>query len=166
MKKKFDEENFDEAINQAYRVWTETKVPYDIAALFEDPGLRTLGPTSNPFFHLLAALKTFTEQPPYTLPLSATLPDMKSDTKSYVHLQKLYKAQAEEEKKRFKKILDDRNVQIDPAMIDEFVRNAHGLRIIRGHRWGTIDEQPDRLGEFLDSKRMHLCLTSAYLNAL
>lgn len=26
MKKKFDEENFDEAVAQAYRAWTETKV--------------------------------------------------------------------------------------------------------------------------------------------
>lgn len=69
MKKKPDEENFDEAIAQAYRVWTETKVSYDVLQLFKDPALKSLSishpsplaPTPNPFFHLLAALKSFTE---------------------------------------------------------------------------------------------------------
>ncbi|KAL5504879.1 hypothetical protein ACEPAH_7542 [Sanghuangporus vaninii] len=146
MKRKLDEENFDEAFAQAYRAWTETKVPFDIAQLFEDSALKNLTPTSPPFFHLLAALRTFTEQPPYTLPLSANLPDMKADTKSYVHLQKLYKAHAEEEKARFKGILKDRGIQIDSTMVDEFIRNAHGLKIVRGHRWGALDENPETIG--------------------
>lgn len=146
MKRKPDEENFDEAFAQAYRAWTETKVPSDIVELFEDPALKVLSPSSPPFFHLLAALKTFTEQPPYTLPLSANLPDMKADTKGYVHLQKLYKARAEEEKNRFKEILEERSVQVDSRMVDEFVRNAHGLKIVRGHRWAALDENPETIG--------------------
>ncbi|EJD08513.1 uncharacterized protein FOMMEDRAFT_131246 [Fomitiporia mediterranea MF3/22] len=168
MKRKPDEENFDEAATQTYRAYTETKVPYDIAQLFEDPLLKTLSPTSPPFFHLLAALKTFTEQPPYTLPLSSALPDMKSDTKSYVHLQTLYKRQAEEEKARFREILRERGgVEVDEAMVDEFVRNAHGLKIVRGHRWGTVDENPQLLANLLSSEETalpaatHLALSAA-----
>ncbi|KAJ7683019.1 hypothetical protein B0H17DRAFT_1205437 [Mycena rosella] len=101
MKIKFDEENFDEAEAQAYRCWTETRVPPDIAALFDDPQLRALSPASPPFFHLLDALRQFTLAPPHTLPLSSTLPDMKANTTSYIHLQKLYKARAEEDKAAF-----------------------------------------------------------------
>ena len=35
MKKKADEENFDEAVQQSYRAWTETKVPSEISDLLQ-----------------------------------------------------------------------------------------------------------------------------------
>lgn len=149
MKKKVDEENFDEAVAQAYRAWTETKVPFEINELFSDPGLSILGPSSSPFFHMLAALKTFTEQPPYTLPLTSTLPDMKADTSNYIHLQKLYKSRAEEEKTQFAAIVKSQGVEASPAMVDEFVRNAHGLKIVHGKSWGSFDENRAELGELV-----------------
>ncbi|KAF7360342.1 NEDD8-activating enzyme E1 regulatory subunit [Mycena venus] len=117
MKIKLDEENFDEAEAQAYRCWTETGVPSDIAALFQDPQLSALGPTSPPFFHLLDALRQFTLQPPHTLPLTSTLPDMKANTASYIHLQKLYKTRAEEEKAILKGFL---TVPLEDALVDSF----------------------------------------------
>ncbi|KAG6887884.1 hypothetical protein C0995_011964 [Termitomyces sp. Mi166 len=136
MKIKLDEENFDEAESQAYRCWTETGVPSDIAALFQDPQLSTLSPDSPPFFHLLEALRKFTLEPPHTLPLTSTLPDMKANTDRYIHLQKLYKARAEEEKARFKSYL---TVPIDDSMIDLFVKNAHALKVMRGKKWGALN---------------------------
>lgn len=145
MKIKFDEENFDEAEAQAYRCWTETRVPSDISALFQDPQLSALGPTSPPFFHLLEALRQFTLQPPHTLPLSSTLPDMKANTTSYIHLQTLYKTRAEEEKAIFKKFL---TVPLDDAIIDSFVKNAHGLKVLRGKKYGALDADPAALGDF------------------
>jgi amyloid beta precursor protein binding protein 1 len=42
MKRKIDEENFEEAEAQAYRSWTETKVPGEAAELFDDPKLQNL----------------------------------------------------------------------------------------------------------------------------
>jgi amyloid beta precursor protein binding protein 1 len=144
MKIKFDEENFDEAEAQAYRSWTETRVPSDVAALFQDPQLGTLSPSSPPFFHLLDALRKFTLEPPHTLPLSSTLPDMKANTSSYIHLQKLYKARAEEEKAAFKALL---TVPLDDALIDSFVKNAHGLKVLRGKKWGALDAEPAALGD-------------------
>ena len=147
MKKKADEENFDEAVQQSYRAWTETKVPSEISDLFADPSLTSLSPSSSPFFHLLSALQEFvSHSPEKALPLSSTLPDMKSDTANYIHLQKLYKARAEEEKAQFAAILKNRGVQVDWTMIDEFVRNAHGLKIIRGKRWGSFLEDPATIG--------------------
>lgn len=145
MKVKFDEENFDEAESQAYRCWTETSVPSDIAALFQDPQLSSLSIDSPPFFHLLEALRKFTLETPHTLPLTSTLPDMKANTDGYIHLQKLYKAHAEEEKARFKSYL---TVPIDDAMIDLFVKNAHALRILRGKEWGALDADQTLLGQF------------------
>lgn len=154
MKIKSDEENFDEAESQAYRCWTETNVPSDIASLFQDPQLKALTPDSPPFFHLLAALQQFTAQPPHTLPLSSTLPDMKASTTSYIHLQKLYKAQAEEEKSRFKSFLQ---VPIDDSIVDSFVKNAHGIKVLRGKKWGTLDSDPSALGEIFLLALCHCC---------
>jgi amyloid beta precursor protein binding protein 1 len=143
LKIKIDEENFDEAEAQAYRCWTETRVPSEIAALFQDPQLSALGPTSPPFFHLLDALRQFTLQPPHTLPLTSTLPDMKANTGSYIHLQKLYKTRAEEEKAMFKSFLA---VPQDDALVDSFVKNAHGLKVLRGKKYGALDANPAALG--------------------
>ncbi|KAJ7512737.1 hypothetical protein B0H11DRAFT_5705 [Mycena galericulata] len=161
MKIKFDEENFDEAEAQAYRCWTETGVPSDIAALFQDLQLSTLSPTSPPFFHLLDALRQFTLQPPHTLPLSSTLPDMKANTASYIHLQKLYKTRAEEEKAVLKAFL---TVPVDDALVDSFVKNAHGLKVLRGKKWGALNRDPTSLASAVTSSpkatATHLALSA------
>ncbi|RDB30881.1 NEDD8-activating enzyme E1 regulatory subunit [Hypsizygus marmoreus] len=142
MKLKYDEENFDEAESQAYRCWTDTSVPSDISKLFQDPALSSLTPTSAPFYHLVDALRRFTQEPPHTLPLTSALPDMKASTESYIHLQTLYKTRAEEEKKRFTELLD---VPLDDALVDTFVRNAHGLKLLKGKKWGALDRDPGDL---------------------
>ncbi|ESK92748.1 nedd8 activating enzyme e1 subunit 1 [Moniliophthora roreri MCA 2997] len=162
MKKKIDEENFDEAETQTYRSWTETTVPSDVAALFKDPRLSSLTPQSPPFFRLLAALKEFTEQPPYVLPLTSTLPDMKANTTSYIHLQKLYKKRSEEEKETFKKHL---KVPVDDNMVDVFVKNAHGLKLLKGKRWGDVAANGAELAEKLNLQAKevstHLALSAS-----
>ncbi|KAK7039482.1 NEDD8-activating enzyme E1 regulatory subunit [Favolaschia claudopus] len=161
MKIKIDEENFDEAEAQAYRCWTETRVPSEITALFQDPQLSNLSPTSPPFFHLLDALRKFTLQPPHTLPLTSTLPDMKANTASYIHLQKLYKTRAEEEKATFKSVLA---VPIDDATVDTFVKNAHGLKVLRGKRYGSLNTNPAALASAVASSpkatAIHLAISA------
>ncbi|KAG8903932.1 hypothetical protein FRB99_002536 [Tulasnella sp. 403] len=161
MKKKDDEENFDEAVAQAYKAWTVTNVPSEIEALFQEPEIKKLSPNSDSFFHLVHALQVYTSQPPYTLPLSATLPDMKSDTKSYIHLQTLYKNQATEDRNRFADILRgietgnagggalqlQKTVALD--MVDEFVKNAHGLRLLRGKGWTGVCENNEAIVDTL-----------------
>lgn len=143
MKVKLDEDNFEEAEAQAYRSWAETAVPSDIAALLSDPVLSQLSLDSPQFYHLLEALRQFTLQPPYTLPLTSTLPDMRADTTSYIHLQKLYKAKAEEDKKIFRGLV---RVPVDEGVVDLFVRNAHHLKLMRGKKWGQLDKDPATLG--------------------
>lgn len=163
MRRKVDEENFDEAVAQAYRSWTPTVVPSEISALFSDPVLQHSRASNSPnaaiFFHLLAALHRFTQQPPYTLPLSSTLPDMKSDTNSYIHLQNLYKRQAEQEKEVFKGLIGD-ELSVDNATIDEFVKNAHGLRVLRGKPFGAIDGDRDALGKSVSEAMLYVALLS------
>ena len=156
MRIKSDEENFDEALAQAYRAWTPTTVPSEISSLFQDPAIATLAPTSPPFFHLVAALREFTLQPPHTLPLSSTLPDMKSDTKNYVQLQRLYKTRAEEEKAVFKSLL---RVPVAQEEIDLFVKNAHALRLLRGTKYGALLSDKTALGHPKPFYSRLTCLT-------
>lgn len=77
---------------------------------------------------------------------------MKSDTKSYIHLQNLYKMQADEDKARFADLLRgieagwagggaegmdgvERHSARDAlGMVDEFVKNSHGLKVLRGKK--------------------------------
>ncbi|KAF9218592.1 hypothetical protein BS17DRAFT_791049 [Gyrodon lividus] len=165
MKVKSDEENFDEAEAQAYRCWTETKVPPEIAILFKDPAVspEALSQNPSPFFHLLATLKEFTDQSEtHTLPLTSTLPDMKSDTLNYIHLQRLYKTRAEEEKKAFKSHL---RAHVDDAMVDSFVKNAHALQVLRGKQWGAFDQDKAALANALVSNPKETC-THLALSAL
>jgi len=146
MRKKSDEENFEEAEAQAYRVWSTTTVPSEIRELFANPKVLSLSPASAPFFHLVHALSKFVEeQPSHTLPLTSTLPDMKASTGCYIHLQKLYKTRAEEEKAIFKSYLQ---IPVPEDMVDAFVKNSHALKLLRGQRWGTLDADPHALGTF------------------
>ncbi|KAL1745904.1 hypothetical protein HDZ31DRAFT_81592 [Schizophyllum fasciatum] len=162
MKKKFDEENFDEAEAQAYRCWSETGIPSEVAALFQAPELSNITASSPPFFILLDALKKFVAEPPHALPLSAALPDMKASTGSYIELQKLYKARAEEEKQTFRSLLAH---SVPDELVDSFVKNAHGLKLLRGQKWTAIDANGTGLAKAItetDGKEVatHLALSS------
>ncbi|KAF9043093.1 hypothetical protein BJ165DRAFT_1348611 [Panaeolus papilionaceus] len=138
MRKKSDEENFEEAESQAYRSWTATTIPSEIQELFDDPKVKSVTASSPPFYHLVNALAKFVEeQPSRTLPLSSTLPDMKASTSAYIHLQTLYKRRAEEEKAAFKSYLQ---VPIADDMVDAFVKNSHALKLLRGQQWGASDK--------------------------
>lgn len=131
-----DEENFDEAITQAYRAWTSTVTPSHLVELFTDQTI-----PSTPFGHLLTALRSFTECPPHVLPLSATLPDMKSDTESYVRLQNLYRTQAAKEREQFRALL---SVPVQNELVDLFVKNAHGVQLLKGACYGALDTAPEK----------------------
>ena len=106
-------------------------------------------PQSSPFFILLHALSIYTKRSklsPNLLPLSPTLPDLKSDTKSYIHLQLMYKDQASYEKAEYKSILQEvveriGAQDISEPLVDEFVKNCHQLKLMRGKLWGENDEE-------------------------
>ncbi|PFH49613.1 hypothetical protein AMATHDRAFT_4765 [Amanita thiersii Skay4041] len=144
MKRKFDEENVEEAESQAYRCWTTSAVPSEISALLSDPRLSQPALSLPPFFRLLKALKKFTERHDI-LPLTSTLPDMKANTEEYVKLQRMYKNRAAEEKAEIREILvEDGGAEgVDDVLIDQFVKNAHRLKILNGRKWGTLEKEKD-----------------------
>ncbi|CAE6450337.1 unnamed protein product [Rhizoctonia solani] len=184
MKVKIDEENFDEAVAQAYRAWTPTGVPGDIQTLFADEKCTGYlnaagngGVGTSQFWALLRALHLFTAARGY-LPLAASIPDMKADTKQYIGLQTMYKRQADAERKEFVGLLREvvaqtgqRHVEGDgevPGISDdaiiEFVKNAHGLKVLRGQEWGV--SRPDAIAQALSiapsATATHLALSSLF----
>ncbi|TFK21372.1 ubiquitin activating enzyme [Coprinopsis marcescibilis] len=172
MRKKADEENFEEAEAQAYRCWTETVVPSDVKSIFTP--LSTPSPShTKPFRILLRALEVYTTTvPPYTLPLSATLPDMKASTSQYVDLQTLYKERAVEERDAFRAVLDKvlQEQGENPSLIDDetvtnFVKHSHILRLLRGKKWGWLEESPDTLATLVQTSPKQLAIHLA-LSAL
>ncbi|KAJ3519917.1 hypothetical protein NM688_g9232 [Phlebia brevispora] len=160
LKVKLDEENFEEAEAQAFRLWSEKPVSSDVAALFDLPPLSNPGNADetiegNVAFHaLLKTLKLFVESPdgPGTLPLTSSLPDMKTDTQSYVKLQRMYKEQARIENELFKELLKKNfpDIAIEEAMVDAFVKNAHHIKLLRGKRFGALDEDKAALASALE----------------
>ncbi|KAH9476223.1 NEDD8-activating enzyme E1 regulatory subunit [Psilocybe cubensis] len=148
MRKKPDEENFEEAEAQAYRAWTKTVVPSETRALFDDAKVISPSSVEAPFYKLVRALKKFVEGSG-ALPLTSTLPDMKASTSAYIDLQKLYKTRAEEEKEVFRGCLSEAcggDIKaIGEDMIDAFVKNSHALKLLRGKRWAALDEDHEAL---------------------
>ena len=83
---------------------------------------------------------------------------MKSDTKSYIHLQTLYKNQAAEDKAKFTELLKgieagsagggSEGATVALEMVDDFVKNCHALKLLRGKKWiGGKSEDNEALRE-------------------
>lgn len=73
---------------------------------------------------------------------------MHTSTETYVHLQKLYKARAEEEKVAFKEFLKKENggENVDEEAVDSFLKNCHALKVLKGKKWGAFDTDREALG--------------------
>ncbi|PLW06507.1 hypothetical protein PCANC_25256 [Puccinia coronata f. sp. avenae] len=105
-KRNADEENFDEAVGMIWKACQPTKVPEHVEALFNDPQCNKAAWWDGRFWLLVKSLREFVKQnPSRQLPLSGVLPDMKSDTQSYIKLQSIYRQQASEDLQKFKEIL-------------------------------------------------------------
>nr|XP_019049437.1 amyloid beta protein binding protein 1 [Kwoniella bestiolae CBS 10118]OCF28367.1 amyloid beta protein binding protein 1 [Kwoniella bestiolae CBS 10118] len=136
---KGDEENYEEALAQAYRVWSKSEVPWEIKQLLEDESVKNISSSSKNLQILLHTLSLFTSIAPHLPPTSPSLPDMHSSTTSYVHLQNLYKKEYQTDLARFKQLLSEvlGNIDLEDGTIPDeevegFVKNVGGVGIIKG----------------------------------
>ncbi|KAL2920288.1 hypothetical protein HK105_200361 [Polyrhizophydium stewartii] len=134
-----DDENIVEAVANAYRAYTPTKIPADVAAILADPAADSLSPETPDFWLLVAALKRFVaHEGNGLLPVAGSLPDMKSDTDSFVKLQQIYRAKAREDTALVRAHLDHILVavgrstdSISDELVDRFCKNSSALAVIR-----------------------------------
>ncbi|KAI9291709.1 hypothetical protein K502DRAFT_326148 [Neoconidiobolus thromboides FSU 785] len=130
-----DEENFEEAINAINGSVTYREVSKDILDLFKDPRCQYINSQSNEFWVLVRALYEFyrNEGESKYLPISGTIPDMKSSTDNYIKLQKLYQNQSIIDLRAVRKHLNDiqasydNEIVIGEDLLKTFCKNAHYL---------------------------------------
>ncbi|KAK0197098.1 hypothetical protein F5146DRAFT_1099409 [Armillaria mellea] len=155
LKFKQDEEDFDEAYTQAYRVWTPISLPSALTQeIFPHLDTKLAPPAISGTVHaLLTALKRFTEREPRVLPVSPALPDMKASTEMHIHLQRMYQFNADKEVLK---------CEIPDNLIETFIRNAHGVQVIVGDQWSAFDQALNRVGEAMATSpkdtNVHLAL--------
>ncbi|KAJ3214764.1 NEDD8-activating enzyme E1 regulatory subunit [Dinochytrium kinnereticum] len=142
-----DAENFDEAIAFVHRACSPT--------------------VSANFWVLVRALRDFVQnEGKGKLPVVGTVPDMKSDTETYVQLQTLFRAKAREDanhiRSRVQAILstiDKAPDSIPQEEIDRFCKNASLTQVIRYRslkdEYNMTGSLAHDLGRFLDDLDSH-----------
>lgn len=90
------EENFEEAIRLVNTCISSETIPQHIKDILDDNCCTNLAEDCPPFWIMCAALREFVESEG-ALPVRGTLPDMTSDSESYIKLQQLYQSKAQEQ---------------------------------------------------------------------
>ncbi|CAN3485287.1 NEDD8-activating enzyme E1 regulatory subunit [Diutina catenulata] len=126
------ETNFDEAGASYHRALQKTAVPSNITELFNHKPSKTL------FWRLVEALKRFVDSEG-VLPLAGNLPDMTSDTASYITLSRIYHDKAKRDVARFTELIEGE--PIAPEIIKLFCKNAPQLHVATGspERFGSLN---------------------------
>ncbi|KAM1112752.1 hypothetical protein ACFX13_046428 [Malus domestica] len=133
-----DEDNYKEAIEASFKVFTPRGISSDLQQVIEDSCVE-IESSSSDFWVMVAALKEFIEnEGGGEAPLEGSIPDMTSSTEHYISLQKLYQAKAEadylviEQRVRtiLKKIGRDPN-SISKTTIKSLCKNARKLKVCR-----------------------------------
>ncbi|KAM1666445.1 hypothetical protein ACFX1X_046086 [Malus domestica] len=133
-----DEDNYKEAIEASFKVFTPRGISSDLQQVIEDSCVE-IDSSSSDFWVMVAALKEFIEnEGGGEAPLEGSIPDMTSSTEHYISLQKLYQAKAEadylviEQRVRtiLKKIGRDPN-SISKTTLKSLCKNARKLKVCR-----------------------------------
>ncbi|KAJ1962778.1 hypothetical protein GGI12_002443 [Dipsacomyces acuminosporus] len=135
-----DEENFQEACAGVSGYCVPYKIPGEVDRILNDPSAISVSAQSDKFWILAHSLRSYV-QSKYSqgqLPLSGAIPDMKSDTKGYIALQRIYKTKADQDRaemsRKVHETLQAAGLPLDYISADEvdtFCKNAHFLRLLR-----------------------------------
>lgn len=136
------ETNFIEAVKGIHRALQVTQIPQSIQDLFEDENIKeeNINLTTSMFWIYVKALKGFVMKTGQ-LPLSFSMPDMSSDTISYITLQNLYRDKALKDQKQFTEevleILNSIGRSLDDLShesILSFCKNTQFLYVAKGSK--------------------------------
>lgn len=132
-----EEENFDEALKSVNSALIDMTVPGDVKSILEHENCTNIGENSKPFWILCQALKRFLNEHG-SLPLRGSLPDMFSDSKSYIQLQRVYQKKAGQD---INSIMDYvtqvyaqlnlGNGKMSETEVKRFCKNSHFLKVVR-----------------------------------
>ncbi|WFD42223.1 hypothetical protein MPSI1_000864 [Malassezia psittaci] len=150
-----DSENFDEAqAALAQHVWRPLQsavIPTEVSSILNDDRAKNVSENSTVFWLLVAALRQFTEKE-LVLPLTGSVPDMKSSSGTYVALQRIYLAKAQRDFDVFQTCLDDvltrsqltrEQTGLDENYVRTFTKHTAFLHLVRGRRLIERRTDPD-----------------------
>jgi len=113
-------------------------IPTPVKEILDDPAAKELN-SKSPFWILVHAVRRFVEKNGGFLPLVGSIPDMTADTETYIALQEIYQAKAQEDIAVVRSYVEDTlsslgrpSSEIDPEYVKLFCKNAQYLRLIRG----------------------------------
>ncbi|KAI8060893.1 ThiF family protein [Gongronella butleri] len=144
-----DEENFEEALSQLWRLGSSNQIPSNVQAIFQHPSCQNINAESSPFWIVARAIFEFVDsEGGGQLPLAGNLPDMKSDTTNYVQLQRVYHGKAQDDLRAVASHVhsllqasghDDSYVPME--LIENFCKNAAHAKVIQ---FSTISSEYTR----------------------
>jgi amyloid beta precursor protein binding protein 1 len=135
-----EEENFEEAVKSAFRAYDLPTLDHFTQRVLDDPQAKNITKDSNSFWVLCAALNRFIakEGHGFMVPASNNIPDMTSETDSYLDLKAIFKARVKGDFDAFfahaQAVLKEAGQPvsaISEADADMFCRNVRGLRVLR-----------------------------------
>ncbi|ODQ79646.1 hypothetical protein BABINDRAFT_162022 [Babjeviella inositovora NRRL Y-12698] len=142
------EVNFTEARDVSWRACQVTETPAGIHELMDlsRTALHAAPERNRIFWVLVSALRLFQKEAG-TLPLSGVLPDMASDTASYVRLQDIYRAKARLDRLRFKKHVAavllslEEGGEVSDEVAETFCKNARTLFVARSSNTDDLNTE-------------------------
>ncbi|CAG8506643.1 7372_t:CDS:10 [Diversispora eburnea] len=138
-KRTIDEENFSEALTNAWKACTPNKITQDIQEILNDPACENITTKSSSFWIIARAIRDFvTNEGQGLLPLAGSVPDMKSDTTGYITLQTIYRQKAKEDAAAVRARVNDILISIGRTTdfiqdeeINSFCKHAAYIKVIR-----------------------------------
>ena len=107
------EMNFQEGVREAYTAYTNSPgVPEHVREMMERADVKNLTKDSTSFCVLLSALSSFTKSHAGMPPLNGSIPDMTSDSESYIKLQSLYFERSKKELEEFTCLVQGRLAEV------------------------------------------------------
>ncbi|KAK6464549.1 hypothetical protein DFJ63DRAFT_284307 [Scheffersomyces coipomensis] len=135
------EGNFIEALDSFHRALRPTEIPYSLQELFNNNQIfdENLNLSTPIFWIYIKALKNFVDQNDGLLPLPGSLPDMESDTESFISLKSIYREKAIQDQTLFYeevikmlRSLGRYDDEISKDSITTFCKNAQSLHVSYG----------------------------------
>lgn len=135
----FGQENIEEAIKAAPKYcWQPVQLRSEVAAVLKDPKIGQISDTTPNFWVLATALRDFiANEGQGSLPQAGIVPDMHSDTESFIALQKIYQEKANKDLAvmvaRVNTLLAkaSKHAAIHEDEVKSFCRNAQFLQVLR-----------------------------------
>ncbi|KTW28465.1 hypothetical protein T552_01726 [Pneumocystis carinii B80] len=104
----FDEESIEEVLSVSWRASCMTLIPDEIQSILKDEKSVNISSESSEFWILCHAISNYVSaEGKGLLPLSGAIPDMKSDSESYIKLQNVYRQKAQEDYECVRKYVQD-----------------------------------------------------------